>query len=79
MEMRPIGSREVSAVGLGCNNFGRRLDEPDTSHVIHAALDAGVNFFDTADSYGGTDSDSLAAVWEIGASAIDCCYAATGI
>ena len=44
-------------VGLGCNNFGRRLDEPGTSKVIHAALDAGINFFDTADSYGGTDSE----------------------
>ncbi len=57
MEMRPIGSLEVSIVGLGCNNFGRRLDEPGTSRVIHAALDAGINFFDTADSYGGTDSE----------------------
>ena len=57
MEMRPIGSLEVSVVGLGCNNFGRRLDESGTRNVIHAALDAGINFFDTADSYGGTDSE----------------------
>jgi len=57
MEKRPIGSLEVSTVGLGCNNFGRRLDEADTSKVIHATLDAGINFFDTADSYGGTDSE----------------------
>ena len=57
MEMRPIGSLEISVVGLGCNNFGRRLDESGTSNVIHAALDAGINFFDTADSYGGTDSE----------------------
>ena len=52
MEKRPIGSLEVSTVGLGCNNFGRRLDEAGTSKVIHAAIDAGINFFDTADSYG---------------------------
>ena len=57
MDMRRIGSLEVSAVGLGCNNFGRRLDEPGTLRVIDAALDAGINFFDTADSYGGTDSE----------------------
>ena len=53
MESRRIGSLEVSVVGLGCNNFGGRLDEPGTNKVVHAALDAGVNFFDTADSYGG--------------------------
>ena len=57
METRRIGSLEVSAVGLGCNNFGRRLDEPGTSKVIDAALGAGINFFDTADVYGGTDSE----------------------
>ena len=57
MQMRPIGSLEVSIVGLGCNNFGRRLDESGTYKVIHAALDAGINFFDTADSYGDTDSE----------------------
>jgi aryl-alcohol dehydrogenase-like predicted oxidoreductase len=43
----------VSAVGLGCNNFGRRLDATGTRAVIDAALDAGVTFFDTADIYGG--------------------------
>ena len=57
MQTRRIGSLEVSAVGLGCNNFGRRLDEAGTRKVIDAALDAGINFFDTADSYGGTDSE----------------------
>lgn len=40
-------------VGLGCNNFGGRLDEAGTGSVVHAALDAGINFFDTADIYGG--------------------------
>jgi aryl-alcohol dehydrogenase-like predicted oxidoreductase len=43
----------VSAVGLGCNNFGRRLDAAGTRAVMYAALDAGVTFLDTADIYGG--------------------------
>jgi aryl-alcohol dehydrogenase-like predicted oxidoreductase len=42
----------VSAVGLGCNNFGFRIDESSTRKVVEAALDAGINFFDTADTYG---------------------------
>jgi aryl-alcohol dehydrogenase-like predicted oxidoreductase len=44
---------EVSVVGLGCNNFGRRLDQQGTAAVLEAALDAGVTLFDTADVYGG--------------------------
>lgn len=44
---------EASVVGLGCNNFGRRLDLDGTAAVLEAALDAGVTFFDTADVYGG--------------------------
>lgn len=44
---------EVSLVGLGCNNFGRRLDLDGTAAVLEAALAAGVTFFDTADTYGG--------------------------
>jgi aryl-alcohol dehydrogenase-like predicted oxidoreductase len=43
----------VSSVGLGCNNFGRRLDREGTRAVIDAALDAGITHFDTADIYGG--------------------------
>ncbi len=43
---------EVSALGLGCNNFGGRIDRDKTSRVIDAALEAGINFFDTADVYG---------------------------
>lgn len=58
MEKRTIGSLQVSVVGLGCNNFGRRLDEARTAEVVHAALDAGVNLFDTADIYGGTKSEA---------------------
>jgi aryl-alcohol dehydrogenase-like predicted oxidoreductase len=57
MDTRRIGSLEVSVVGLGCNNFGRRLDYDATSAVVDAALDAGVTFFDTADVYGGTRSE----------------------
>lgn len=57
MEKRKIGSLEVSVVGLGCNNFGGRLDAEATAQVAHAALDAGINFFDTADIYGGTKSE----------------------
>jgi aryl-alcohol dehydrogenase-like predicted oxidoreductase len=57
MQTRRIGALEVSVVGLGCNNFGRRLDTAATAHVVHAALDAGINFLDTADVYGGTRSE----------------------
>lgn len=55
METRRLGSSElhVTVVGLGCNNFGRRIDEEATRLVVDAALDAGVSFFDTADIYGG--------------------------
>lgn len=51
MEKRRIGSLEVSLVGLGCNNFGWRIDAADSERVVHAALDAGIDFFDTADIY----------------------------
>ena len=57
MDTRRIGSLEVSVVGLGCNNFGRRLDAQATSAVVDAALDAGITFFDTADVYGTTKSE----------------------
>src|SRR3954447_25519910 len=42
----------VSVVGLGCNNFGRKLDADGTAAVVHAAIDAGITLFDTADIYG---------------------------
>lgn len=57
MEKRNIGSLQVSVAGLGCNNFGWRLDAEATAQVVHAALDAGITFFDTADIYGGTKSE----------------------
>ena len=59
LETRRIGSLEVSAVGLGCNNFGWKLDEHATAAVVHAALDAGITFFDTADIYGSTQSEAF--------------------
>lgn len=52
MEIRKIGSLGVTAVGVGCNNFGRRIDAEAAAAVVNAALDAGINFFDTADVYG---------------------------
>ena len=52
MRTRKLGPLEVSVVGLGCNNFGGRVDAEGTRAVVDAALDAGVTFFDTADIYG---------------------------
>jgi aryl-alcohol dehydrogenase-like predicted oxidoreductase len=54
MEVRRLGTSglDVTVVGLGCNNFGGRIDEASSRAVIDAALDAGVTFFDTADVYG---------------------------
>ena len=57
MDKRRIASLEVSLVGLGCNNFGMRIDEGDSARVVHTALDAGITFFDTADIYGSTESE----------------------
>ena len=59
MLTRRIGSLDVSVVGLGCNNFGRRLDAEATTKVVDAAIHAGINFFDTADIYGSTHSEEL--------------------
>ena len=59
METRKIGSLEVSVVGLGCNNFGMRVDDQRSGEVIAAALDAGINFFDTADMYANGRSEEL--------------------
>jgi aryl-alcohol dehydrogenase-like predicted oxidoreductase len=59
MQTRRIGSLTVSFVGLGCNNFGMTIDERRSADVVHAALAAGVNFFDTADMYGSTRSEEF--------------------
>ena len=58
MELRTLAAPalcdlEVSLVGLGCNSFGSRCDAAETRAVVHKALDCGINFFDTANSYGG--------------------------
>lgn len=54
MESRNVGKSglRVSPVGLGCNNFGGRLDVAATRRVVDRAIDAGITLFDTADSYG---------------------------
>lgn len=57
MEYRKVGSLSVSLVGIGCNNFGWRSDAAGTASVVDAALDEGINLFDTADVYGGGQSE----------------------
>ena len=54
MEYRTLGSSglQVSVVGLGCNNFGRRVDEAGTRAVVEAAIDQGITLLDTAEMYG---------------------------
>jgi aryl-alcohol dehydrogenase-like predicted oxidoreductase len=54
-----IGAIEVSAIGLGCNNFGRALDRSQSAAVVDAALEAGMNHFDTASNYGEGQSESF--------------------
>jgi aryl-alcohol dehydrogenase-like predicted oxidoreductase len=58
MQTRRIGSLTVSVAGLGCNNFGHRCDEATTAEVVHAALEGGVTFFDTADVYSAGASET---------------------
>ena len=59
METRPIGSLGASVIGLGCNNFGPRLDADRSAAVVDAAIDAGVTFLDTADIYGNGASEEF--------------------
>jgi aryl-alcohol dehydrogenase-like predicted oxidoreductase len=61
METRVLGGDgpSVSVVGLGCNNFGMKIDEEASRDVVHAALDAGVTHFDTAEMYGGGRSEEF--------------------
>jgi len=63
VEYRNLGRSglKVSLVGLGCNNFGGRMDAEQTTAVINACLDAGITFFDTADVYGGGRSEEFMA------------------
>jgi aryl-alcohol dehydrogenase-like predicted oxidoreductase len=55
MQYRQLGTSDLklSVLGLGCNNFGGRADVETTRRVVHHAIDAGINHFDTADIYGG--------------------------
>jgi aryl-alcohol dehydrogenase-like predicted oxidoreductase len=61
VEYRTLGRSglKVSVAGLGCNNFGMRIDQERTTEVVHAALDAGITFFDTARIYGGGKSEGM--------------------
>jgi aryl-alcohol dehydrogenase-like predicted oxidoreductase len=61
IETRPLGhsSIQVSVVGLGCNQFGGRLDLEGTRDVINAAISHGITFLDTADRYGNTKSEEF--------------------
>jgi aryl-alcohol dehydrogenase-like predicted oxidoreductase len=66
MNYRRLGSSGlvVSVVGIGCNNFGRKLDAEGTEQVVDAAFDAGITLFDTADIYGtphGASEEALGA------------------
>src|ERR1700733_5644491 len=55
MDTRHIGSLEVSVVGLGTNNFGRSMAADEVPPVVDAAIECGITFFDTADSYGDSE------------------------
>jgi aryl-alcohol dehydrogenase-like predicted oxidoreductase len=59
LETRRIGSLQVSVVGLGCNNFGWRIEADASAAAVNAALEAGINFFDTADIYGAGASEEF--------------------
>ncbi|HTW99291.1 MAG TPA: aldo/keto reductase [Acidimicrobiales bacterium] len=59
MQTRRIGRLDASVIGIGCNNFGWRMDAARTDAVVGAALEVGINLFDTADVYGGTQSEEL--------------------
>ena len=51
LQRRKIGGLEVSLTGLGCNNFGWRIDAAQSARVVQTALDSGIDFFDTAEIY----------------------------
>ncbi|WP_339312692.1 aldo/keto reductase [Paenibacillus sp. FSL k6-2145] len=61
MEYRRLGNSglRVSALGLGTNAFGKRADEAASTRIIHAAMDQGINFIDTANIYAGTESERI--------------------
>lgn len=61
MKQRRLGNSGllISEVGLGCNNFGLRVDQAGTTRIVDAAIDHGINFFDTADVYGEHKSEVM--------------------
>ena len=67
MEQRNLGKSglRVSVVGLGCNNFGGRIDFDATKKVVHKALDLGITFFDEADTYGDPRGSSETCLGQI--------------
>src|SRR5918993_755481 len=67
MRYRPLGNSglQVSVVGLGCNNFGSRLDLDGTRAVVDAAIESGITLLDTADIYGGRHGSSEQLLGEV--------------
>ena len=65
MQYRPLGHSglEVSLVGLGTNNFGRRCDQAQSAAVLDQAVDSGINFIDTANIYSAGESESHIGHW----------------
>lgn len=61
MRTARIGQLDVSVIGLGCNNFGRALDEEESAAVVRTALEHGVTYFDTARNYGNGHSEAFLA------------------
>lgn len=59
MMQRKIGALSTSVLGIGCNNMGRGLDQGATEEIVNTALDCGINYFDTADKYGETRSETF--------------------
>ena len=59
MTTRPIGKLSASVVGLGCNDFGMRINFEQSAAVVDAALDEGITLFGTADIYGDTKSEEF--------------------
>jgi 1-deoxyxylulose-5-phosphate synthase len=67
MEYRNLGHAgvKVSALGIGCNQFGGKVNQDETKAIVHRALDLGINFFDTADVYSrGVSEEFLGAALE---------------
>src|SRR5207302_7594653 len=59
MQTRKIGSLDISVIGLGCNNFGWRIDAKASAKVVDAAIASRIDFFDTADRYGNCSRENL--------------------